>query len=56
VLCLFSQVPYNISGWLEKNKDPLNETVVAILCQSKEPLVQVLFVPPAGKPIIEYHL
>ncbi|CAB1314767.1 unnamed protein product [Coregonus sp. 'balchen'] len=22
------QVPYNIIGWLDKNKDPLNETVV----------------------------
>lgn len=21
-------VPYNLSGWLEKNKDPLNDTVV----------------------------
>lgn len=24
----YLQVPYNISGWLEKNKDPLNDTVV----------------------------
>merc|ERR1712042_257283 len=29
-------VPYNIANWLEKNKDPLNETVVALLTQSKE--------------------
>ncbi|XP_052236757.1 myosin heavy chain, striated muscle-like [Dreissena polymorpha] len=39
-------VPYNISGWLDKNKDPLNETVVALLGDSKEPLVGVLFEKP----------
>ncbi|XP_046579045.1 LOW QUALITY PROTEIN: myosin heavy chain, striated muscle-like [Haliotis rubra] len=36
-------VPYNIGGWLEKNKDPVNETIVELLKQSKEPLVQLLF-------------
>ncbi|XP_067673669.1 myosin heavy chain, striated muscle-like [Haliotis asinina] len=41
-------VPYNIGGWLEKNKDPVNETIVDLLKQSKEPLVQLLFSPPAG--------
>ncbi|XP_048256831.1 myosin heavy chain, striated muscle-like [Haliotis rufescens] len=41
-------VPYNIGGWLEKNKDPVNETIVELLKQSKEPLVQLLFSPPAG--------
>ena len=40
------QVPYNITGWLEKNKDPLNETVVELLTHSKEMLVQALFAPP----------
>ncbi|KAK7097804.1 myosin heavy chain, striated muscle-like [Littorina saxatilis] len=39
-------VPYNITGWLEKNKDPLNETVVELLTHSKEHLVQALFAPP----------
>ncbi|KAH3748163.1 myosin heavy chain, striated muscle-like [Dreissena polymorpha] len=39
-------VPYNISNWLEKNKDPLNETVVGILSESKEPLVGQLFELP----------
>ncbi|XP_067673678.1 myosin heavy chain, striated muscle-like [Haliotis asinina] len=38
-------VPYNIGGWLEKNKDPVNETIVDLLKQSKEPLVQMLFSP-----------
>ncbi|CAL1527462.1 unnamed protein product [Lymnaea stagnalis] len=41
-------VPYNISGWLEKNKDPLNETVVELLSHSKEALVGILFAPPEG--------
>ncbi|KAL8612467.1 hypothetical protein ACOMHN_058595 [Nucella lapillus] len=39
-------VPYNISGWLEKNKDPINETVVELLSHSKEALVQILFSTP----------
>merc|ERR1719239_1432164 len=49
-------VPYNISNWLEKNKDPLNETVVTLLSASKESLVALLFpaaasaeAKPAGK-------
>ncbi|XP_067673666.1 myosin heavy chain, striated muscle-like [Haliotis asinina] len=41
-------VPYNIGGWLEKNKDPVNETIVDLLKQSKEPLVQLLFTPAEG--------
>merc|ERR1719239_721990 len=36
-------VPYNITNWLDKNKDPLNETVVALLGASKELLVPVFF-------------
>ena len=42
-------VPYSITGWLDKNKDPLNETVVAILEHSKEALVATLFAPPPGR-------
>ncbi len=36
-------VGYNIEGWLFKNKDPLNESVVSILRQSKEKLVASFF-------------
>ncbi|KAM9089909.1 LOW QUALITY PROTEIN: myosin-15 [Megaptera novaeangliae] len=36
-------VPYNISGWLEKNKDFLNETVVAIFQTSSNRLLAKLF-------------
>ncbi|XP_034646546.1 myosin-15 isoform X4 [Trachemys scripta elegans] len=36
-------VPYNIIGWLEKNKDPLNETVVGIFQKSANKLLGSLF-------------
>ncbi|KAJ6662679.1 hypothetical protein lerEdw1_011319 [Lerista edwardsae] len=36
-------VPYNIVGWLEKNKDPLNETVVGIFQKSSNKLLASLF-------------
>lgn len=40
-------VGYNISNWLEKNKDPINENVVTLLSGSKEHLVKELFQAPA---------
>uniref|UniRef100_A0A8D3DLD3 Myosin, heavy chain 7B, cardiac muscle, beta a n=1 Tax=Scophthalmus maximus TaxID=52904 RepID=A0A8D3DLD3_SCOMX len=36
-------VPYNISGWLDKNKDPLNETVVACFQKSANKLLASLY-------------
>ncbi|XP_019384155.1 PREDICTED: myosin-15 isoform X1 [Crocodylus porosus] len=36
-------VPYNIIGWLEKNKDPLNETVVGTFQKSSNKLLSCLF-------------
>ncbi|XP_066448861.1 myosin-15 [Eleutherodactylus coqui] len=36
-------VPYNIMGWLEKNKDPLNETVVQLFQKSSNKLLGCLF-------------
>ncbi|XP_001511881.2 myosin-16 [Ornithorhynchus anatinus] len=36
-------VGYNITGWLEKNKDPLNETVVGLFQKSSLGLLGVLF-------------
>ncbi|XP_038551249.1 myosin-16-like [Micropterus salmoides] len=36
-------VGYNIAGWLEKNKDPLNETVVGLFQKSSMPLLALLF-------------
>jgi len=37
------QVPYNINGWLDKNRDPLNETVVGIFQRSSNKLMAILF-------------
>uniref|UniRef100_A0A8C6Y7E2 Myosin heavy chain 16 n=1 Tax=Naja naja TaxID=35670 RepID=A0A8C6Y7E2_NAJNA len=36
-------VGYNITGWLEKNKDPLNETVVGLFQKSAMALLCTLF-------------
>uniref|UniRef100_A0A8C6T1H4 Myosin motor domain-containing protein n=1 Tax=Neogobius melanostomus TaxID=47308 RepID=A0A8C6T1H4_9GOBI len=36
-------VPYNITGWLDKNRDPLNETVVALFQKSSNKLMAGLF-------------
>ncbi|XP_072918398.1 myosin-7-like [Hemitrygon akajei] len=36
-------VPYNIIGWLNKNKDPLNETVVAVFQKSSNKLLAALY-------------
>merc|ERR1712002_1380185 len=46
-------VGYNLDGWLDKNKDPLNPTVVELLQKSKWELVKVCFPmkepePPSG--------
>ena len=36
-------VDYNLIGWLEKNKDPLNETVVGLYQKSSLKLLATLF-------------
>ncbi|XP_074789696.1 myosin-6 [Denticeps clupeoides] len=41
-------VDYNISGWLVKNKDPLNETVVGLYQKSSLKLLSLLFSNYAG--------
>uniref|UniRef100_A0A672HJ52 Myosin, heavy chain 6, cardiac muscle, alpha n=1 Tax=Salarias fasciatus TaxID=181472 RepID=A0A672HJ52_SALFA len=41
-------VDYNISGWLVKNKDPLNETVVGLFQKSSLKLLSLLFSNYAG--------
>lgn len=42
-LHVFPKLPYSISGWLEKNKDLLNETVVAVFQKSSNRLLTNLF-------------
>jgi len=39
-------VGYNTVGWLDKNKDPINDSVVSLLQASKEPLVATFFAEP----------
>lgn len=41
-------VDYNISGWLEKNKDPLNESVVQLYQKSSIRLLAVLYASFSG--------
>ena len=38
-------VDYNISGWLDKNKDPLNESVVQLYQKSSFKLLAFLYPP-----------
>uniref|UniRef100_A0A803YLK0 Myosin heavy chain 1 n=1 Tax=Meleagris gallopavo TaxID=9103 RepID=A0A803YLK0_MELGA len=41
-------VDYNISGWLEKNKDPLNETVIGLYQKSSVKTLALLFATYGG--------
>ncbi|XP_029014169.1 myosin-8-like [Betta splendens] len=41
-------VDYNISGWLEKNKDPLNDTVVQLYQKASLKLLSLIFATYAG--------
>ncbi|XP_058803249.1 myosin heavy chain, muscle isoform X5 [Phymastichus coffea] len=43
------QVPYNITGWLEKNKDPLNDTVVDQFKKSANKLLVEIFADHPGQ-------
>merc|ERR1719322_763456 len=42
-------VSYNVTGWLEKNKDPVNDTVVDILKKSSNELLTVLWADHPGQ-------
>ncbi|CAG9865468.1 unnamed protein product [Phyllotreta striolata] len=42
-------VPYNITGWLEKNKDPLNDTVVDLFKKGSNALVIEIFADHPGQ-------
>ncbi|KAM4533832.1 myosin-7-like [Odontesthes bonariensis] len=46
-------VDYNISNWLVKNKDPLNETVVGFYQKSSLKLLTVLFAGYAGSDAVQ---
>ncbi|XP_066140619.1 myosin heavy chain, muscle isoform X17 [Euwallacea fornicatus] len=42
-------VPYNITGWLEKNKDPLNDTVVDLFKKGTNKLLVEIFADHPGQ-------
>uniref|UniRef100_A0A669C012 Myosin heavy chain, fast skeletal muscle n=1 Tax=Oreochromis niloticus TaxID=8128 RepID=A0A669C012_ORENI len=42
-------VDYNISGWLDKNKDPLNDSVVQLYQKSSNKLMCLLYAAHAGE-------
>uniref|UniRef100_A0A668SRC0 Myosin motor domain-containing protein n=1 Tax=Oreochromis aureus TaxID=47969 RepID=A0A668SRC0_OREAU len=42
-------VDYNISGWLDKNKDPLNDSVVQLYQKSSNKLMCLLYAAGGGK-------
>merc|ERR1719355_3269 len=44
-------VSYNITGWLEKNKDPLNDTVVEMLKNGSNDLLIRCFADHPGQPL-----
>lgn len=44
------KVEYSTQGWLEKNKDPLNDNLVRVLAASSEPYVATLFADHSDDP------
>lgn len=42
-------VDYNVTGWLDKNKDPLNESVLQLYGKSSAKLLATLYVPAAAE-------
>lgn len=45
-----AKVEYRTDGWLEKNKDPLNDNLTKVLAASSEPYVATLFAEYAEAP------
>merc|ERR1712088_548029 len=46
-----AMVSYNLTGWLFKNKDPLNDTIVEMLKNGSNPLMCKIFEDHPGQPI-----
>jgi len=38
-----AEVEYSTEGWLEKNKDPLNDNITRLLAKSRQPAIAALF-------------
>merc|ERR1712226_61314 len=46
-----AMVSYNLTGWLEKNKDPLNDTVVQLMKDGSNALLVECFIDHPGQPL-----
>merc|ERR1719461_2634863 len=46
-----AMVSYNLTGWLEKNKDPLNDTVVELMKNGSNKLLVECFLDHPGQPL-----
>merc|ERR1712079_919131 len=46
-----AMVSYNLTGWLEKNKDPLNDTVVELIKNGSNKLLVECFYDHPGQPL-----
>ena len=46
-----AMVSYNITGWLEKNKDPLNDTIVELMKNGSNSLLIECFIDHPGQPL-----
>ena len=44
-------VSYNLTGWLEKNKDPLNDTIVEVMKHGSNKLLVACFIDHPGQPL-----
>merc|ERR1719245_1922205 len=45
-----AKVSYNLTGWLEKNKDPLNDTIVEMMKNGSNALVRTIYADHPGQP------
>merc|ERR1740129_604852 len=46
-----AMVSYNLTGWLFKNKDPLNDTIVEMMKNGSNPLLVTIFENHPGQPL-----
>merc|ERR1712203_684575 len=46
-----AMVSYNLTGWLEKNKDPINDTVVELMKNGSNKLLVNCFIDHPGQPL-----
>ena len=55
---MIHKVSYTVTGWLEKNKDPINTTVATLFRSSKNQLLSFLYqdMVEDGKNILKLYL